>query len=107
MHPLVGVPAHHMLRQRTAVLLQAFMSCNQRLGVHKLVTSCYDLNSNGRVERVNHTMAHMLALWSSTSVKTIGTCIGPTSILLQTIKPAGRRVWRPTRSARADSHSSP
>ena len=34
----------------------------QLLGVHKLATSSYNPNCNGGVERVNHTMAQMLAM---------------------------------------------
>ena len=34
----------------------------QLLGVRKLVTSSYHPNGNGGVERVNHTMAQMLAM---------------------------------------------
>ena len=54
--------AHHNLGQRPAVLLQAFTSCNQLLGVRKLATSSYNPNGNGGVERVDHTMAQMLAM---------------------------------------------
>ena len=56
------VPAHHTLGQRTAVLLQASQAVYQLLYVHKVTTSSYHPNCNGGVERVNHTMAQMLAM---------------------------------------------
>ena len=58
----MGVPAHHTLGQRTAVLLQASQAAYQLLGVHKLATSSYHPNCNGGVERVNHTIVQMLAM---------------------------------------------
>ena len=38
------------------------MDLNSALGIHKLTTSTYHPSGNGGVERVNHTMAQMLAI---------------------------------------------
>ena len=70
----------------------------QLLGVRKLATSSYHPICNGGVERVNITIPQKFWLWSSTSEKTIGSCIYLTSNSLKTIPSARRRAWRPTRS---------
>ena len=58
----MGVPAHHTLGKRPAVLLQAITSCVSADGVRKLATSSYHPNCNGGIERVHRTMAQMLAM---------------------------------------------
>ena len=58
----MGLPAHDTLGQRAPVLLQASQAVYRLLGVRKLATSSYHPNGNGGVERVNHTMAQMLAM---------------------------------------------
>ena len=41
---------------------QLATAVNKLLGIHKLATSAYHPSGNGGVERVNHTMAQMLAM---------------------------------------------
>ena len=53
---------HHSLEQRPPVLHRAFTDIFQCLGIHKLATSSYHTNGNGGIERVNYTMALMLAM---------------------------------------------
>ena len=56
-------------RRRTIVSDNGLQFCSklsqavyQLLGVHKLATSSYNPNCNGGVERVNYTVAQMLAM---------------------------------------------
>ena len=58
----MGESAYHTLGKRHAVLLRALTSCIPAVAVRKLVTSSYHSNGNGGVDRVNHTMAQMLAV---------------------------------------------
>ena len=52
------MPAQHTLGQRPPVFLKAY----ELLGVRKIATSSHHPYVNGGVERVNHTMARMLAM---------------------------------------------
>ena len=59
----MGVPAHDTFGQRAPVLLRGFSSCIPTIGGsqtgHKLLPNP---NGNSGVERVNHTIAQMLAM---------------------------------------------
>ena len=58
----LGIPAHHTLEQRPPVLLKAVHAVYMLFGVRKIATSSYHLNDNDGAERVNHTMAQILAM---------------------------------------------
>ena len=53
------MPAQHPLGQRPPVLLQAFAG---GLQASWRLENCHQLNVNGGMQRVNHTMAQMLAM---------------------------------------------
>ena len=101
----LGLPAQHPLRQRPPALLQAFASRISSRGSNTCHHS-YHPNCNGGVERVNHTMAQMLAMWSSTSSKTTGMSSSLTLNLRTTIPSAPPRVRLPTRYIRVGCHAS-
>ena len=52
----------HPLGQRPPCLLKASQAVYKLLGVRKIATSSYHPNGDGGVERVNDTMAQMLAM---------------------------------------------
>ena len=60
--PLWGCPRTILSDNGLQFLLQDFQAVYQLLGVRRLATSSYHPNGNGRVERANHNMAHMLAM---------------------------------------------
>ena len=58
----MGVSAHHALDNGLQFCSKLSQAVYRLLGVRKLATSSYHPNGNGGVERVNHTMAQMLAM---------------------------------------------
>ena len=60
--PLWGCPRTILSDNGLQFCSKLSQAVYQLLGVHKRATSSYHLNCNGGVERVNHTMAQMLAM---------------------------------------------
>ena len=60
--PLCKCPRTILSDNRLKFCSKLSQAVHQLLGVHKLATSSYHPNCNGGVERVNHTMAQMLAM---------------------------------------------
>ena len=60
--PLWGCPRTILSDNRLQFCSKLSQAIYQLLDVHKRATSCYHPNCNGGVERVNHTMAQMLAM---------------------------------------------
>ena len=60
--PLWGCPRTKLSDNGLPFWSKLSQAVYQLLGVHKLATSSYHPNCNGGVERVNHTMAQMLAM---------------------------------------------
>ena len=60
--PLWGCPRTILSDNRLQFCYKLSLAVNQLLGVHKLATNSHHLNCNRGVERVNHTMAQMLAM---------------------------------------------
>ena len=58
----MGVPTHHNSDNGLQFRSKLSQAVYQLLGVRKLATSSYHPNGNGGVERVNHTMAQLLAM---------------------------------------------
>ena len=58
----MGVPTHHNSDNGLQFRSKLSQAVYQLLGVRKLATSSYHPNGNGGFERVNHTMAQMLAM---------------------------------------------
>ena len=58
----MGVPRTILSNNRLQFCSKLSQAVYQLLGVHKLATNSYHPNCNGGVERVNHTMAQMLAV---------------------------------------------
>ena len=60
--PLWGCPRTILSDNGLQFCPKLSQAVHQLLGVHKLATNSYHPNCNGGVERVNHTMAQMLAM---------------------------------------------
>ena len=60
--PLWGCPASLLSDNGTQFCSKLSQAVYKLLGVRKVATSSYHPNGNGGVERVNHTMAQMLAM---------------------------------------------
>ena len=60
--PLRGCPSTLLSDNGLQFCAQLAIAVYKLLGVHKLTTSAYHPSGNGGVERVNHTMAQMLAM---------------------------------------------
>ena len=60
--PLWGCPSTLLSDNGLQFCVQLATAVYKLLGVHKLTTSAYHPSGNGGVERVNHTMAQMLAM---------------------------------------------
>ena len=60
--PLWGCPSTLLSDNGLQFCAQLVLAVYKLLGVHKLTTSAYHPSGNGGVERVNHTMARMLAM---------------------------------------------
>ena len=60
--PLWGCPPTLLSDNGLQFCAQLAIAAYRLLGVHKLTTSAYHPSGNGGVERVNHTMAQMLAM---------------------------------------------
>ena len=60
--PLWGCPSTLLSDNGLQFCAQLALAVYKLLGVHKLTTSAYHPSGNGGVERVNHTMAQMLAM---------------------------------------------
>ena len=60
--PLWGCPRTILSDNGLQFCSKLLQAVYQLLGVHKLATSSYHPNCNGGIERVNHTMAQMLAM---------------------------------------------
>ena len=60
--PLWGCPSTLLSDNGLQVCAQPATTVYKLLGVHKLTTSAYTPSGNGGVERVNHTMAKILAM---------------------------------------------
>ena len=58
--PLWGCPRTILSDNGLQFCCKLLQAVYQRLGVHKFATSSYHPNCNGGIDRVNHTMAHML-----------------------------------------------
>ena len=60
--PLWGCPSTLLSDNSLHFCARLATAVSKLLGIHKLTTSAYHSSGNGGVERVNHTMAQMLAL---------------------------------------------
>ena len=60
--PLWGCPSTLLPDNGLQFCAQLATAVYKLMGIHKLTTSAYHLSGNGGVERVNHTMAQMLAM---------------------------------------------
>ena len=61
-YPLCGCPFTLLSDNGLQVCAQPATTVYKLLGVHKLTTSAYAPSGNGGVERMNHTMARILAM---------------------------------------------
>ncbi|CAB1117464.1 unnamed protein product [Ectocarpus sp. CCAP 1310/34] len=62
-HDQVGMSDYVIVGQRTAFLLEALQAIYEVKKIKKVTTSFYHPQTNGGTERVNHTMAQMLAVF--------------------------------------------
>ena len=78
--PLWGCPYTLLSDNGPQFCARLATAVHKLLGIHNLTTSAYLPSGNGGGERVNHTMAQMLAMVCNvTNTKTTGTSIFPTS----------------------------
>ena len=61
----MGVPRHPHIRQRAAVYLETLDAIDERLGINKINTGSNHRCTKAGVERVNHTLAHMISMGSN------------------------------------------
>ena len=68
--PLWGCPSTLLSDNGLQFCAQLATAVYKLLGIHKLTTSAYHPSGNGGVERVNHTVAQMLAMvWMSVTAE--------------------------------------